>query len=145
MLRKHSTDSTTQGSQPAQAAKQVRADQSATTQASGQSWLEPARRRAFIQLVVLSERTNEIEICPAYKNFQPFTKISFRTWCDVVCILLFILVLSISSMHAASALFSSTMSLLAPASRQVALRTIGPLCPLHSFAFCSILPPCERA
>ena len=41
--------STAQGSKPAQGAKHVRAYQSATTQqASRQSWLEPAYRRAFI-------------------------------------------------------------------------------------------------
>ena len=56
LLRKHST---AQRSQPAQAAKQVRSDQSATTQASRQSWLEQACRRAFIQLAVFSEQTKK--------------------------------------------------------------------------------------
>ena len=43
--------STTQRSQPAQqAAKQVRADQSATTQASRRSWLAPACHRACIYI-----------------------------------------------------------------------------------------------
>ena len=41
------------------AAKQVRAGQIATTQASRQNWREPACRRAFIQLVVLSKRTKK--------------------------------------------------------------------------------------
>ena len=52
---------------PAQTAKQLRADQSATTQASRQNWREPACRRASAARSVL--KTNkEIEICPAYKN-----------------------------------------------------------------------------
>ena len=41
------------------AAKQVRADQNATTQASRLSWQELARRREFIQLVVFSKRTKK--------------------------------------------------------------------------------------
>ena len=61
--------STAQRSQLAQAAKQVRADQSATTQASRQSWLEPACRRAFIQLAVFKPN-EEIEICSAYKRLD---------------------------------------------------------------------------
>ena len=37
------------------AANQARADQSATMQASRQSWREPAYRRAFIQLAAFSK------------------------------------------------------------------------------------------
>ena len=48
-----------QRSQPAQAAKQVRVDQSATTQASRQSWREPSCHRAFTQLAVFSKRTKK--------------------------------------------------------------------------------------
>ena len=50
---------TAQRSQPAQAAKQVRADQSATKQASRLSRLEPTCRRAFVRPVVFSKRTKK--------------------------------------------------------------------------------------
>ena len=47
--RKHRKHNTVQRSQPAQqAAKQARADQSATTQESRRSWITPACRRAYI-------------------------------------------------------------------------------------------------
>ena len=54
--------STAQRSQPAQqAAKQVRSDQSATTQASRRSWLAPACRRAYVYTARCSknERRNQ--------------------------------------------------------------------------------------
>ena len=56
----HSTAqrSTAQRRQPAQAATQARADQTVTTMARGQSWLEPACRRARGQLAVFSKRRN---------------------------------------------------------------------------------------
>ena len=50
--------STAQRRQPAQAATQARADQTVTTMARGQSWLEPACRRARGQLAVFSKRRN---------------------------------------------------------------------------------------
>ena len=54
-----SQHSSAQRSQPArQAAKQVRADQSATTQASRRSWLALACRRAYSSLCSQDERTN---------------------------------------------------------------------------------------
>ena len=64
------------------AAKQVRADQSATTQASRQSWLEPACRRAFIQLPAFSKRTKKSKSArpTKYKHMQTFTS-SFLSWC----------------------------------------------------------------
>ena len=48
---------------PHEAAKHVRADQSATTQASRQSWREPAFRRAFEQLAAFSNRTKKSKSC----------------------------------------------------------------------------------
>ena len=91
---------------------QARADQSATTQASRQSWLEQACRQAFIcTLRCVLKTKEEMEIFPAY------------SWCDVACTLLFFSAVSISSMHAASGLFSWTMELLAFESRMLAPKT----------------------
>ena len=68
-----SQHSSAQRSQPArQAAKQVRADQSATTQASRRSWLALACRRAYSSLCSQNE---EIEICSVYKKY---------CWCGVM-------------------------------------------------------------
>ena len=62
-LRSYRKHSIAQRSQPAQAAKQVRADQSAQRkQASRQSWLEPACRRAF-NTARFALTKEEIEIC----------------------------------------------------------------------------------
>ena len=81
------------GQQPA---KQVRADQSATTQASRRSWLAPACRRGYIQRAVLSKRTNKSKSArPTKKNAGGVMREGFA------CTLLFISVLSISSIHAA--------------------------------------------
>ena len=52
------------------AAKHVRAGQSATTQASRQSWQEPARRRASAARCVLKS-TKFIEICRGKINLRP--------------------------------------------------------------------------
>ena len=95
-----SQHSSAQRSQPArQAAKQVRADQSATTQASRRSWLAPACRRGYIQRAVLSKRTNKSKSArPTKKNAGGVMREGFA------CTLLFISVLSISSIHAASGL-----------------------------------------
>ena len=80
LLRKHST---AQRSQPAHAAQQVRADQSATTQASRQSWLEPACRSASIQLAVL--KTNEeIEMLPGLLEYTTIHQ-QLISSCDVPC------------------------------------------------------------
>ena len=69
------------------------------------------------------QTNEEIEICPAYKNVQPFTK--QLSWCDVASYTaLSLRALSISSMHAASGLFSWTMELLAFASRQFSPETM---------------------
>ena len=59
--RRASTASTTQHSASSahQAAKQVRADQSATTQASRRRLRRPECRRAFVQLAVFSKRTEK--------------------------------------------------------------------------------------
>ena len=138
--------STAQRSQPAQAAKQVRADQSATTQASRQGWLQPACRRAFRQLAVFSKRTKK----SGSARPTQMSNHSQRSLADVMregfaCTLLFLSVLSISSIRAASGLFSWPMD---PSSWHLQVSSLhlnhGPLCALHSFAFCSILP-CERA
>ena len=57
MSCKHST---AKRNQPcAKAAKQVCADQSATTQVSRQSWREPTCRWAFVQLATFSKRTKK--------------------------------------------------------------------------------------
>ena len=108
--------------QPAQAAKQVLADQSTTKQASGQSWLEPACRRGIYlcsSLRCQNERRNRN--LPGLQKYTTFHKSSLAdVMLHVTCTLLFLSVLSISSMHAASGLFSWTMELLAFASRHFA-------------------------
>jgi len=71
--------STAQRSQPAQqAAKQVRADHSAATQACRRSWLAPACRRAYIQIAVSSKRTNK----------STYARPTKAWWCDArrVCL-----------------------------------------------------------
>ena len=107
-----------QRSQPAQqSAKKVRADQSATTQASRRSWLTPACRRAHIQLTVL---TNEvIKICSAYNNIAGGVMRG-----GFAHTLLYLSFLSFSSIHAASGLFLGTMELLTFASRWFAPKTM---------------------
>ena len=86
------------------------------------SWLEPACRRAFIKLAVFSKRRKKSTSARPTKNTQRVTKQLCR--CDVACALLFLSVLSISSMHSASGLLSWTMELLAFASRQFAPKTM---------------------
>ena len=71
---------TAQCSQPAQAAKQLRTGQSATMQASRQSWLEPACRE-FMQLDVFPKRIKKSNL-PGLQKYQAFTKQLSR--CDVV-------------------------------------------------------------
>ena len=113
-----------QCSQPAQATKQVHADQSAKTQTSRQSWLEPASSSIIIDTARCVFKTNEVEIFPAYKIYNHSQDKQLLSWCDVASILLLLSVLSISSMHAASGLFLWTMELLAFASRQFAPKTM---------------------
>ena len=80
--------STAQPIQPAQAAKQVCTDQIATTQASRQ--LVRASMSSRISFTAMCSQTNEeIEIGPAYKNIQPFTKLKQLSWYGVACTLLF--------------------------------------------------------
>ena len=90
--------STAQRSQPAQqAAKQVQADQSATTQASRRSWLAPAYRRAYTQLAVFSKRTKKS------KSARPAKILLVR--CAKGLPVHYSCVLSISSIPVASGLF----------------------------------------
>ena len=123
------------------ASKQVRADQSAKTQASRQSWREPACRRAFhSSLCSQNERRNRHLSRPQNYRSTQFT----TCWCvmregfavisnlnKIPALPLFISVLSISYMHAASALFSWTMELWAFASSHFCTQNHGSLCPLH--------------
>ena len=117
-------DSAGQRSQPGQAAKQGHDDRTATTQASRHCWLEPVCRRAFLQLTEFSKRRKKSKSArPTRKcGVQSFTK--QLSWCDIACTLPFLSVFYTSSMHAAFGLFSSTMELLAFASRQFAPKTM---------------------
>ena len=90
------------------------------------------------------KRNEEIEVCPAYKiqTYANVHKQLLKLVCDVASRkLLFLSVLSISSVHAAACtgLFSWTMELLAFARRQFSLCTQNHGYPLHSFAFRSLL------
>ena len=99
--------------------KQVRADQSATTQAGRQRWLEPACRGAFTQLAVFSKRKKSKSARPTkIYNHCNHSQSSLLAGVMFACKLLFLSVLSIPSMHAASGLFSWTIELLAFASRR---------------------------
>ena len=55
-------------------AKQVRADQSATTQASRQNWRELACRLSVCIARRVLKTNEEIEICPAYETIQALTE-----------------------------------------------------------------------
>ena len=128
------TASTAQCSQPAQAAKEVRPDQSATTQASRRNWLESACGRAFIQLAVFSnEQRNQnlLRLQKTYIHSQSILASVMRE--GFACTLLFFSILFISSMHAASNLFSYAMEILAFASRQFAPKIMDlSVCFIHS-------------
>ena len=50
------------------AATQLRANQSAATQAGREIWRGPACRRAFTQLAVFSKTNEEIELCPVCES-----------------------------------------------------------------------------
>ena len=78
IYRKHSTAQ----SALRKAAKQVRADQSATTQTSRQSWGEPRASMSSSTYTARSVlKTNEeIKICPAYQ-IQNHSQNRF-SWCD---------------------------------------------------------------
>ena len=54
---------------------QVRADQSATTQASRQNWRDPLCRRAFIQIAVFSKRTKKSKSARPTKKYVPGTRV----------------------------------------------------------------------
>ena len=81
--------------------------------------------KAFIQLAVFSNRTSKSESARVTKMcilIQPFTKqLSGR---DVACTLLFLSVVSISSMYAASRSFWWTMELFACCKSEFAPKTI---------------------
>ena len=66
------------------AAEQVRADQSATTQAGRRSWRgesrEPACRRPFVQVAVFSKRTKKSKSARPTKIYK-HSQSSF-SWCD---------------------------------------------------------------
>ena len=143
------TDSTAQRNQPGTKpqSKNVRADQSATTQACRQSLREPAHvvERLFIQHAEFSKRTKKSKISPAYKNYNYCTYTAL-VWCakdlPLVSILMYKvqpcalsppLFVCISYMHAASGLLSWSMELLPFfASRQFVPIIVELLCPLHS-------------
>ena len=78
LLGKHSTaqHGRAQRSQPAKAAKQVRADQSATTHARKQNRLEPACRRGIRTARCVLETNEEIAMCPAYKRIYNHSRSS---------------------------------------------------------------------
>ena len=120
--------STAQPMQPAQqSAKQVRADQSAITQATRQSLLEPACRRVFIHLAVFSKRTEKF----GPKNLQPFTK--QLSWCDVACTLLSSLPFLLRPCMQRPGYFRGPWSSCCKSS--VCTYNHEPLCPLHSLVF----------
>ena len=127
---------TAQRHQPAQAAQQVRADQKATTQASRQELARASMPSSISAARCVLKTNEEIEICPAY-NMQPFTK--QLSWC--ACTLLFLSVLSISSIHA-SGLLSWTMELLGICKPPTLYLKTWISVRFNSFAFRSILP-CE--
>ena len=114
---------------PAQAAKHVRADQSATTQTSRQSWLEPACRRAFIMQQLVVFYTSAVVETKKSKSAGSTRKKIYNNsrsslagmmYEGFACTPFFLSVLSISSMHGASGFLSWTMELLAFANRQFA-------------------------
>ena len=128
--------STAQRSQPAPAAKQVGADQSATTHVSRQSCSsQHVAEHLRSSLRSQHERRNrnlpDLQKYTRYNHSQ-----SSLTVCYVACTL-HSLVLSISSIHSASGLFLRTIGLLAVVRRQFAPKTMD-LCPLHSFVFCHL-------
>ena len=81
-----STAQTSQPIQPAQSAEQVRADQSSTTQASRQEFAQASMSSSTYTARCVLKTNEGMEICPAYKTVQPFTK--QLSWCDVTCTLL---------------------------------------------------------
>ena len=113
--------------------------------ASKQTELARASMSSSIYTAPCVLKTNEeIEVCPAYKiqTYANVHKQLLKLVCDVASRkLLFLSVLSISSVHAAACtgLFSWTMELLAFARRQFSLCTQNHGYPLHSFAFRSLL------
>ena len=133
--------STAQRSPPAQAAEQVRADQSATTQASIQSWLEAACRRAFIQLVVFSKRTKKSKSARPTRMYNhsqsSLAGVMLPVHCSSLRPFYFVHACGVRIVfvdHGALGICKSPVCTL----------NHVPLCPRHPLSFCSILP-CERA
>ena len=150
--------------QPAQAAKQVRADQSATTPANRQSWLEVLARTTLWSSIYYTARCvfktkwrnkKSLPVRPAEID-KPFIHkeaslvgaiLPVHSWYTVSALLLS--VLCTSSMRACRVRVVSVDHGALSWHLQVAslhLKNHRPLslCPLHSSALCSILP-CERA
>ena len=126
------------GQQPA---KQVRADQSATTQASRRSWLAPACRRAYIPLAVFSKRTKKS------KSARPTKNTAGGVLCDArrVCLYTALSVRPLYFVHTCGVQVSfGDHGALGICKSLVCTANRGPLCAIQSFAFCSILL-CERA
>ena len=142
--RKHSK---AQRSQPSQAAKQARADQSATMQASRQSWLESACRRVFIQLAVFSKQTKKSKSPPGPTKMYNHSQKWRFSWCDArrVCPYTALSLRPFYFVHAFGVLVVFVdQGALGICKSPVCTENHGPLCPFDLFAFCSILP-CERA
>ena len=126
-----STASTAQNSaiSPHKAAKQVRADQSATTQASRQSWRDPAHAcRACIQHAEFSKRTKKSKSARSTKiyNYSHSAGVMHEGLAFSFDLFFLSFFLCISYMHAASGLLSWSMELLAFASRRYAPKGVDP-------------------
>ena len=125
---------------------QARTDQSATTQASRQSWRKPACRRAFIQFAVFSKRTKKSKIARPTKIYNLQSNLAGATREIFDCISTLDCSFSPSFLcssyvYAASRLFSWSMELLAFASRQFSPKIVD-----LSVGFTLILfYSCERA
>ena len=135
-------------------AKQIRADKSATTHASRQSWPELAYRRAFIQLAAFSKRKKKRkstrQICTTHKACDwswcnaGRTHLYFQSQQDTTT-LFFLSVLSIYFIHACDirVCFPGAWSSWVLASRQFAPKSWTSLSAY--FAFCAIyILHCEQ-
>ena len=134
--------STAHRSQPAQqAAKQVRADHSAATQACRRSWLAPACRRAYIQIAVSSKRTNK----------STYARPTKAWWCDARRVCLYTVLFSPSFLFRPCmrrpGCFGGPWSAwhLQLTTYEVCTENCGPLCAIQSFAFGSIVLVSERS
>lgn len=143
--------STAQRIHPAQSSE-ARADQSAATEASRQSWREPACRREFTARCVL-KTMEKIVICPAYSTRRKKT----RTHTQVINCAHYNLLpeLHLTKIHndyqgndlrpfnfvrhVVSGMFSRSMELFFVRLHRKAW-TLFLLCLLHSIAFWSIFP-----